>query len=329
MPMQPTVVFQGHTTDPQTFFARYQRSAAALLALGVGPGDVVALLLRNQPAMLELMLATRWIGAHWCPINWHFKADELHYVLADSGAKVLVADGALLGPLRDACPAAVHAFVLAPPEEAPKAPDPAAGYPLWEHYRDGTHRPAPPESAPRGAMLYTSGTTGRPKGIRRQAATPEQAARSLEVQRLTQGYEPGMRSLVSAPMYHSAPNSFSVVTAQGDGHLVIEPRFDALQTLQMIERHRITHAYLVPTMYVRLLRLPEVIGGVIGDGGGKGGPTGTQGGGGDGSTGTQIGGLLGGIFGGIGNDPTNPAAAPPAADPVQTAPTAPPAPARA
>jgi long-chain acyl-CoA synthetase len=106
-------------------------------------------------------------------------------------------------------------------------------------------------------MLYTSGTTGRPKGIVRAAATPEKVASGLAVLRQVLGFEPGMRALVNAPMYHSAPNTYCVGAALQDAQLFIEQRFDAEHTLRMIEQHRITHAYLVPTMYVRMLALPE------------------------------------------------------------------------
>ena len=97
--MKPAISFGSETIAPDEFFARYQRSAAALAALGVGEGDVVALMLRNEPMMLELMLAARWLGAHWCPVNWHFKGEELRYILEDSGAKVFIAHADLLAPL--------------------------------------------------------------------------------------------------------------------------------------------------------------------------------------------------------------------------------------
>ena len=108
-------------------------------------------------------------------------------------------------------------------------------------------------------MFYTSGTTGRPNGIRRAASTPEQAARGLEILRHVLGFEPNMRALVSAPMYHSAPNSFAIGASMENAHLFIESRFDAEDTLRLIQQHRITHAYLVPTMYVRMLKLPVAV----------------------------------------------------------------------
>ena len=82
--MRPTLVFQGQTLAPEVFEARWRRSAAALQAAGVGEDDVVALMLRNRPEAIELMVAVRHLGALWCPVNWHFKTDELQYVLDNS-----------------------------------------------------------------------------------------------------------------------------------------------------------------------------------------------------------------------------------------------------
>jgi len=254
--MKPAIEFQGQSIAPEVFYQRYQRTAAALRAAGVGEGDVVAVMMRNGPSVLEVMLATRWVGAQWCPINWHFKTDEVQYILSDSGAKVFIADADLLCGL-DALQLdgiATFSIQTARPANALNGAIPA---PSWETYRDATQQPDAPASAPRGAMFYTSGTTGRPKGIRRGTSTPEQVVRRLALMRYVLGFEPGMRALVSAPMYHSAPNSYAIGAAMESAHLFIESRFDAEDTLRLIEQHRITHAYLVPTMYVRMLRLPD------------------------------------------------------------------------
>jgi long-chain acyl-CoA synthetase len=258
--MKPSLEFENQHIDAEHFFQRYQRAAVALRAAGVGEGDVVAILMRNGPGLLELMLAARWIGALWCPINWHFKADEVQYILNDSGAKVLIADAALLQSLL-AEPAGlklegINTFVTA---LVPARHGDSSALPSWADYRDACITPSLPVSAPRGAMFYTSGTTGKPKGIRRAPSTPEQAARGLEVLRHCLGFEPGMRALVNAPMYHSAPNSYSIGASLDNAHLFIQSRFDAEDTLRMIAQHGITHAYLVPTMFVRMLRLPAEV----------------------------------------------------------------------
>ena len=239
-PMQPTIAFQQQTIAPAEFHSRMLRCAQLLQSKGIGEGAVVALMMRNSPQLLELMLAARWLGALWCPINWHFKTDEVQYILNDSGARVFVVDADLLGGLTGLRHDTITTYVHGPDSQA--ASGDTRGLAQWTRARDAADAATGPSRAPRGAMLYTSGTTGRPKGILRSAASPEQAARGLAVLRQVLGFEPGMRALVSAPMYHSAPNSYSIGAALESAHLFIEPRFDAEQTLQLIERHRITHA---------------------------------------------------------------------------------------
>ncbi|MFO1288166.1 MAG: AMP-binding protein [Rubrivivax sp.] len=220
------------------------RSAAALRQAGVGEGDVVAVLMRNSPLAIELMMAARHLGAQWCPVNWHFLADEVAYVVGNSGAKVLVADAALLAALPGLDTAAATTFAA----------------PAWEALRDATEpMSATPPAPPRGAMFYTSGTTGRPKGIVRKPFTPAQLQASVAMRRASYGVEPGMRALLNAPWYHSAPNSFALGIVQEGATLFLEERFDAERTLALIAEHRLTHAYLVPTMYVRLLALPQAV----------------------------------------------------------------------
>jgi long-chain acyl-CoA synthetase len=245
--MGPTIVFQGETIAPERFEDHWRRSAAALRAAGVKEGDVVALMMRNSPDALALMWAVRHLGALWCPVNWHFKTDEVQYILRNSGARLLVADAALLQGLQGLQTAGLAVF---------SSRGTTPGVPAWEAQRDAAQALQGPPAPVRGAMFYTSGTTGRPKGIVRAPSTPAQLALAGQVREMAYGIVPGLRALVNAPLYHSAPNSYALGVTQVGGTLFLEERFDAERTLALIHEHRITHAYLVPTMYVRMLALP-------------------------------------------------------------------------
>jgi len=120
-----------------------------------------------------------------------------------------------------------------------------------------------PARVPRANMPYTSGTTGRAKGVRRIPPAPEStdAAAALAREALARalGVETGMRALLSAPLYHSAPISYAIQVVLSGAIFVLEPKFDAERTLALVEQYRLTHAYLVPTMYARLLTLPDAV----------------------------------------------------------------------
>jgi len=238
--MSAAVAFDSEEIAPAELERRIACAASGLERLGIREGDVVALMLRNSPAFIEAMLACRRLGVYYCPINWHFKADEAGFILRDSGAKALVVHADLLAQIEAGLPSGLPIVTVEPG---------------WSAWRDA-HQPwhGAPRS-PRGNMPYTSGTTGRPKGVRRAPATDQQRARVLELYQTVLGLEPEMRALVSAPLYHSAPNLYALQACLHGALLVLEPRFDAQGTLALIERYRLTNLYLVPTMFVRLLRL--------------------------------------------------------------------------
>src|SRR5581483_9926911 len=145
-----------------------------------------------------------------------------------------------------------RAYGIAPADAAPRA-----GAVAWESWlAEQPAWTAPP--LPLGeSMIYTSGTTGRPKGVRRQRPTVAQAEALAALRSRVYGYRAEMRAIVPGPLYHSAPNSFGLRAATAGGALVLMPRFDAEEFLALVERHRITHAFMVPTMFVRLLNLAE------------------------------------------------------------------------
>jgi long-chain acyl-CoA synthetase len=244
--------------------ANAARAAGGLRALGVGEDDSVALMLRNDFATFEVNMAAGQLGAYAVPINWHFTPEEAAYILADSGAKVLVVHADLLKQIEAGIPAGVKVLVVpTPPElgDAYAVPDDrrtAPGRETWDAFvAASASNPEPPKLS-RGSMIYTSGTTGRPKGVRRRPATPEQQARGAEEMAKYWGLraDPSAVVMMNGPMYHSAPAAYGMGSARLGLAIVLQPRFDAEDMLRLIEKHKVSHMHIVPTMFVRLLRLP-------------------------------------------------------------------------
>jgi long-chain acyl-CoA synthetase len=248
--MTASLVFGSLQRSGAEIDQRAARLAGGLARFGVNDGDTVAVMLRNHPAYVDIIQGCRSAGACYCQINWHFKRDEAGYILADSGAKVLFIQPDLRAQIADAIPSHVHVIVV------DQGRGGGADFETWlaaETAYDG------PPRTPRGHMAYTSGTTGRPKGVRRGPPTAQQQLLSAQVTKDALGIYPGVRSLISAPLYHSAPSSFVQQSLLQGSLLVLEEKFDAETTLALIERHRIDTAYLVPVMYVRLLRLAQEV----------------------------------------------------------------------
>jgi long-chain acyl-CoA synthetase len=248
--------------------ANAARGAGGLAASGVREDDSVALMLRNDFATFEVNMAASQLGVYAVPINWHFTPEEAGYILGDCGAKVLVAHTDLLAQIASGIPAGVKVLAVPTPEEIAAAYNVPtekrqvpAGIETWDAF---VARSAPNTQLPkaaRGSMIYTSGTTGRPKGVRRQPSSPEmQAASAQEVARYWGlSADPSIVVLMNGPMYHSAPAAYGMGSARLGLNVVLQPRFDAADMLRLIEKHRVSHMHIVPTMLVRLLRLPDEI----------------------------------------------------------------------
>jgi long-chain acyl-CoA synthetase len=266
--MFPTLSFGDQEFSPEEMRASSAKVAGAMSAAGLKEGDTIAFMLRNEPVLMDLMLAARQLGLYFTPLNWHFKSDEAGYIIGDCGAKALFAHSDLFGQIADGIPSDLPVFALRPhpvtiaayniAEPAARIPD---GTMDWAARVVAAEPLATSATIPRGMVAYTSGTTGKPKGVRRFPPTPEDALAFGELFgrmfRLGLGLAPDARCLISAPLYHTAPCVSSLMIAEVGSWFRLEPKFDAQSTLATIERLRITNPYLVPTMYVRLLRLSE------------------------------------------------------------------------
>jgi long-chain acyl-CoA synthetase len=248
--------------------ANAARAAGGLAALGVGEDDSVALMLRNDFATFEVNMAASQLGVYAVPINWHFTPEEADYILRDSAAKVLVAHSDLLAQIASGIPDGVQVLVVPTPDEIAAAYNVPAdrrvaplGTMLWADFvAESAPRTAPPRPS-RGSMIYTSGTTGRPKGVRRKPSTPEQQSAAAQEAAAFWGLKahPAAVVLMNGPMYHSAPAAYGMASARLGLNVVLQPRFEAEDMLRLINRHGVSHMHIVPTMFVRLLRLPEEV----------------------------------------------------------------------
>lgn len=271
--MTALIIAGSQTLSAKQFNSISDQIAYGLASLGVIQGDVVAIYMRNRMQYLLLIQACRKLGAYYCPINWHFTAEEVSFIVADSGAKALFSESDLLSPLLASMPCALPVFYVYQHENS-KSTDgdqersaalnlsavPARHFETW-------YETLPPYQAvavsPRGHMAYTSGTTGRPKGVVRFPVPLEKLERQQtfmqEVIVNALGLQAGCTALMPAPIYHSGPSIFTQTAIRVCDKFVVMPRFEPEQVLSLIEQHRIEVVYLVPIMYVRLLRLaPEI-----------------------------------------------------------------------
>ena len=236
--------------------------AGALRDAGVEHGDRVAFVLRNEPAFLALSAACSQMGAVAVPINWHSRGRELEHVLSHSGARAVFAHSDLIPAVEQELPAGVELIEVPVPEELAAHYGPAAAtgrYTVLHDFIRGAAPYAEPAGSARMSLIYTSGTTGLAKGVLREAMTADQSQQVAATTLAAMGLRPGMRTLVTAPMYHAAPNAQAVFALALGIELTIMPRFEPEEFLRVVESQRITHAQTVPTMFVRLLDLPDEV----------------------------------------------------------------------
>jgi len=228
--------------------ARTNQLARLFAEHGIGPGDAVAMVLKNRSAFVETYHAAMRSGVRVTPANFHLNGEQAGYIVDNCEAKALVYDGSL----------------AAGPETLANAPNvrlalsvggAVDGFVDYEDAIGGQSGDDPEAPTLGSSMLYTSGTTGRPKGVYRKATPPNRLQRAGDHAAFQAGTD---RCLCTGPAYHAAPMAFNVVgpLAAGVG-IVLMDKWDAEETLQLIEQHGITHTHMVATMFHRLLALPE------------------------------------------------------------------------
>lgn len=255
-PQSPALILAGGgTISYADLYARSLRVAAMLHDAGLRRGDGIALVLPNRAEFFEITWACQLSGLYYTAVNTHFTPDEVAYVVDDSDAKVVFVDASmadLAAHLRGA-DMAVHDHIAV-----------GGGLPGWRSYADtlaaaGT---APPLSDG-SEMLYSSGTTGRPKAVRRPLPVDGNGswAQALLELALIHRYWMDQSSvyLSPAPLYHAAGVNYTMAVHRVGAASVLMPRFGAEAVLRLIETHGVTHAQFVPTMFVRMLKLPQAV----------------------------------------------------------------------
>ncbi|HET9079290.1 MAG TPA: AMP-binding protein [Trebonia sp.] len=255
-PDKPAIVMaaSGEIVTFGEYEARGNRVAHLLRDAGLRRGDHIAVFIENSPQLLEIEAGAERTGLYYTLVNTYLGADEVAYIVANSQAKVLFSSTARREVAEAAaarCPGLRRRLMTGP------GPLP----PGWESYDAAVARhpadPVPGESLG-VVMLYSSGTTGQPKGILRDLpeAGPGEPLPARDFLRGLFGFREGMTYLSPAPLYHSAPQASVALALRLGCTAVVMERFEPEQWLALVERYRVTHCQMVPAMFSRLLRLP-------------------------------------------------------------------------
>lgn len=232
---------------------RSNQGAHVLRAQGLVVGDHILILMENRREFLETCFAADRSGLYYTTASTQLSADEVLYIARDCGAKLVITSGRFAGV------ASVLRAQLSPEVPIFMVGEPCAGAACWDDAcRDmPVHEIADPAQGL--DMLYSSGTTGRPKGVKwpLPAQPPGQMTFLIELLCNLFGYGAQTRYLNPAPLYHAAPLRHTMTTLKRGGSAVIMHKFDAEEALALVEAHRITHSQWVPTMFVRMLKLSD------------------------------------------------------------------------
>ncbi len=238
----PALVDELGSTSWRGLDERVNRLIHVLRAHGVKPGERIAVLSGNRRELYEVFLAAAHAGVLVVPLNWHFAPDEVAYVVENSGARLLILDPEIAS---NVVGASVPTLEFGTTYEAALA---------------SALADEPADQSMGGVMFYTSGTTGRPKGVTSSAfpiGVPPEVYELIAAGMVNIGFPANGRTLLCGPAYHSAQWAFSFFPLIGGSSVVSQRRFVPEDVLDAIDRHGITNVHLVPTQFVRLLRVGE------------------------------------------------------------------------
>ncbi len=253
MPDHPALITPERAYSYRELNGRLNQFARAVAAMGLRPDDSIALIAPNRHEWVEVYFGALRCGLRVTPINFRLQAEETAYIIGDCEARGVVVGGipedseTLLDMLPEEVVVRLSLDVDAPSFESYEERLSAESAEDLEHPVLGSW------------MIYTSGTTGRPKGVYRSDKVASAAGRNRAGGGIFGEFRPGSDvHLCTGPLYHSAINNMSLHGPLTNGvTVVLMPRFDAEECLALIERHRVTQTHMVPTMFHRLLQLPE------------------------------------------------------------------------
>jgi acyl-CoA synthetase (AMP-forming)/AMP-acid ligase II len=244
----------GDITTYAELHAGANRLARWLQGQGLQPGDHVAFCMENHPRYLEVAWGCDYAGLVFTAISSRLTAEEAAYIIGDCGARAYVTSrylahqAAELVPLTGELPRLMLDGII-------------AGYDSYEDSVDGLDSSDLDHYVEGVDMLYSSGTTGRPKGVDLPLPAGEMGSPNALVLLTSMlfGFQPGSIYLSPAPLYHAAPLRFCMSAQRAGGTVIVMTRFDPEQYLALIDRYKVTQTQVVPTMFIRLLKLPEEV----------------------------------------------------------------------
>jgi long-chain acyl-CoA synthetase len=259
---QACIIMAGSATvvTYAVFEARANALAHFLRSVGLVRGDHVAIVMENHERYLEACSAAERSGLYYTPVNSHLTASETAYICDNSRAQVVITSMAKLDPTLAALEGAPRVrWCLVADGEPPV--DTAGSARVISLAAATAGRPTTPiaDESTGAPMLYSSGTTGRPKGILKPLSSKPPAQATSKFLRSLWNYREGQIYLSPAPLYHSAPQGATAMTIRLGGTVIIMDRFEPEAFLALIETYRVTHTQVVPTMFSRLLKLPEEV----------------------------------------------------------------------